>query len=149
MLPFIHLGFGNHAAANGQSAYNAAMSYNLKHAFNAEGVLVPAQVALSFGPLELPAHLQVKKDDAGVHVSWEPGPYTANSLARGNDLLMAVAYHLDNQMVVMDSSLARRSAGSASLTLETAADYHVWLCFVSDDRKWVSEGVVKSIYGQP
>ena len=138
LLPFIRLGFKNHAEANGQSAYNAAMSHNLKHAFDAEGNLVAEQVCLSYGPLELPIDLQIHKDDAGIHITWEDGPYTSNSLARGNDLLMAVAYNLDTKEVVMDSSLARRNAGNATMLLENAEGYEVWISFVSDDRKWVS-----------
>lgn len=139
ILYFIRVGFNMEAHSRQMSAHNVAKSYNMLHAFNAEGEIDYSKVLVSFGNLAGPLSAQVEVDDTGLHFSWT-NPVN-NSRMHRSDQVMLLAYCPSDNSAEMMLSGARRGAEKESLELwkdKTPLLYHTWIAFISDDRQEIS-----------
>lgn len=140
VLYFIKVGFNLESKIRGNSAYNAAKSYNMLNAFNADGEIVYEQICLSYGNLTGAEGVNVKSDDVGFHFTW-----TDNSNSTGNkklfisggDQVMVLAYDLTDKLAYFITAGAARDVGKEILTLYEGLkgrSFHLWISFISENR---------------
>ncbi|MCZ4221942.1 DUF6266 family protein [Pedobacter rhodius] len=142
LLPFIRVGFNLDAQSKNMSAHNAAKSNIMRMALNTEGTIDYSKVNLSSGNLPGVKEPAVAADDAGLHFSWrnnqnEPG-------VGYNDQVMIAGYAEQLHQAFFILSGARRSEGYEKMSLDTIVTghtYHVWMAFISDDRRRISTSV--------
>ncbi len=141
ILLFIRIGYNMEGRSRQMSAHNAAKSYNMLNAFNAEGEIDYSKVLVSSGNLAGAVDVSVVQDDAGLHFSWTNN--TEPHLVRGDDQVMLLAYHPNTKSNAVDmiSSGARRKAGQETLNIDSfkkGQEIHTWIAFISDDRQHIS-----------
>jgi hypothetical protein len=133
LLEFLRIGFKNYAPT--YQGFVAAKSYNSKNALkvNADGsaYVDPALALLSFGTLTLPQSMGMERQGDEVVVTWsKEGHY------QGIDLAMLLAYIPETGKTSIDTAVAKRHTGTASLPLPRNPDghaVHVYLAFVAFD----------------
>ena len=132
---FIHLGFG--AYAEGRSAYNAAMSYNLEHALTGSYPSLSidfARARVSHG--NLPGALNATIQQAGTNgatVTWEN--VTGAKGARDTDLAVVLLFDPTTKYVASFMSAGKRAEGQAHIILpETSGSKKLYgyLCFINE-----------------
>ena len=131
----LRIGFRDHRPTHQGSV--AAKPYNSKHALKTgDGITLyidPSLALVSFGTLE-------QADTASVDVS-VANQITINWDKRGsysyNDHAMVLAYGIENRKVEFNTAIAKRQMGTATLAISryTNRNFHVYLAFVTDDRK--------------
>jgi len=132
---FIHLGYG--AYADGRSAYNAAMSYNLEHALQGNYPslsidFAKARVSQGNLPGALNAMMQVTGTN-GIAVVWE-NIAGANG-AKDTDLAVVLLFDPTTKYVASFMSAGKRTDGQANIILpETPANKKIYgyLCFINE-----------------
>ncbi|MES2418590.1 MAG: DUF6266 family protein [Bacteroidota bacterium] len=139
ILPFIRVGFNMEGRSRLISAHNAAKSYNLLNAFNAEGELDYSKVLVTYGNLPSPLNVQIATDDIGMHFSWTNN--ADNDSAYKRDQVMFLAYNLNDGYARYMLSGARRKAEQETIEIWKGSkekEFHTWIAFIADDRQDIS-----------
>ncbi|MES2456999.1 MAG: DUF6266 family protein [Bacteroidota bacterium] len=140
--PLIRIGF-NDARENKESAFSAAVSYNIRNAITGTApayVIDYPKVLFSKGPLENPISVTMATtEDAQLDLSW-----STYGVVKGQptDLLTFVVYNPAKQLFVVVKDAAARSVLSYELALpvEFSGDsVHVYVLMISADGKVVSK----------
>lgn len=116
ILPFIQVGYRNYE--QGKSAYNAAISYLMHHAFAGNGqeaVLDFEKVRISQGSLTPASGASVGRMGGNMLVSWSNN--TAEGDAVANDVAMLLVYNRTRGEAIWQLSAGSRSDGRCSLRL--------------------------------
>jgi hypothetical protein len=134
MLDFIKIGFK--AYARKMSAYNAAMSHNLRNAITGtfpDFEINYSDVLVSRGNLRGVSEASVVSPSAStLQVQWEDNSGMASALAA--DRVMVVVYNDVKRDVRYDLNAALRSDGEAILTLPagySGDEVQVWIAFTN------------------
>jgi len=142
VLDFIRVGFNLEAKSKGLSAHNLAKSYNMLHAFNADGQIDYAKIRLSQGKLIGPENPAAAAHKAGILFSWDPGLQA--DYERRYDQVMLLAFDAEGGRAYNSVSGNRRSIGQEVLVIpesKKAKRFHTWIAFISDDRQSISNSV--------
>lgn len=130
ILPFLQIGFKGYAPTF--QGFVAAKSYNSKHAFvqNEDGTwyIDPALSLVSFGSLSLPKTMSMERQDNEIVFNWSTEGDHELSQA------MLLAYMPKTNDMECDLAAAKRSAGTASLSIDEmdkGNEVHVYLAFVN------------------
>ena len=132
---FIHLGFG--AYADGRSAYNAAMSYNLEHALTGSYPFLSidfAKARVSQG--NLPGALNATMQQSGTNgitVTWENVGGAKG--AKDTDLAVVLLFDPTTKYVASFTSAGKRAYGQAHIILpDTPCNKKLYgyLCFINE-----------------
>jgi hypothetical protein len=139
LLPLLRVGFKNYSQQS--YGYNAAKSYNLKHAM-IDGNVLPEDIKLSMGDLPRSADLNVRLLDADkLLFQWNPAYLEA---ANYKDQIMVLAYHPESRTPIYELHGAFRETGSQVLRIfnEFAGKtIELYAAFISADRNSQSESV--------
>lgn len=139
LLVILRSGFKD--ASSNAPGYNAAKSYNLKHAM-LDGVVVPELIKLSVGTLPLSQDLSVSyQQDDKLSFNWNP-EFLENSSRK--DQIMVVAYHPESRTVVYELHGSFRGSGTQELKIIKeflGRTIHVYAAFVAADRNSQSDSV--------
>ena len=143
LLPVIGVGFKQSAGAY-NSAYSAAVSYNVQNAVKGEHPdfeIDFSNAMLSKGGLTGTYEAMATREPGILNAEWEPE-------ARGNasveDHVAIAAYNPIKQEAMYDLHAASRGDGSGELQLPTAWDgdeVEAFVMFISEDGKQVSDSV--------
>src|SRR5690554_345323 len=143
LLPVIRVGFKQSAGAY-NSAYSAAVSYNVHNAVKGEHPdfeIDFSNAMLSKGGLTGTYEATATREPGILNAEWEPE-------ARGNasveDHVAIAAYNPIKQEAMYDLHAASRGDGSGELQLPTAWDgdeVEAFVMFISEDGKQVSDSV--------
>ncbi len=143
LLPVIRVGFKQSAGAY-NSAYSAAVSYNVQNAVKGEHPdfeIDFSNAMLSKGGLTGTYEATATREPGILNAEWEPE-------ARGNasveDHVAIAAYNPIKQEAMYDLHAASRGDGSGELQLPTAWDgdeVEAFVMFISEDGKQVSDSV--------
>jgi len=141
-IEFIRKGFSLAPELNKMSAFNAAMSYNLKNSISGdypEFKIDYSKVVFSRGDLELPEDIKMSQEGEGLCLSW-------STEEKGN-----ASY--DDQVMIMLSGIKdvygshsgnQRYVGKEIISLEGVTpgiELFVHIAFISDDRQRVSDSL--------
>lgn len=143
ILPFIQVGFRNYE--QGKSAYNAAISYLMHHAFAGNGqeaVLDFEKVRVSQGSLTPAAGASVGRMGGNMLVSWSNN--TAEGDAAADDVAMLLVYNRTRGEAIWQLSAGSRSDGRCGLHLPLgweSDELAVYLSFRSADGQRISNSV--------
>lgn len=143
ITPFLRVGFEKEATGR-STAFNAAMSYNMKNAVkmnDQETVLDYPRVLVARGPVvpAQDAHAEIIKGK--LQVRWNPG---IERNASPEDMAMLVAYNPAKQQSVYDLNSAKRADATAGLSLPPDWEddiIHAYLAFKTPDGANVSDSV--------
>lgn len=141
--PFLRVGFQSQASGR-MTAFNAAMSYNMKNAVKGEKENVAldyVSVRVARGDLEGATGIRAEVVDGALHVNWDS---TASGNARPDDVAMVLAYNPAKELSVYDLNGGKRAASTAVLPLPSDWEgdaLHAYLVFKSADGADVSESV--------
>lgn len=150
---FLRIGFGAYTAD--KSAYNAAMSYNIKNALsgNYPNIVVnPSKVLVSRGSLPVPSETTVKSVSKNTVKFFWNSVEKVNPPARINDKALLVVRSLESKEADYKLDAARRSEGGASLNLPAGfmgKEIACYLIFVHQEvllGNYSAEGVSNSIF---
>ena len=143
LLPVIRVGFKQSAGAY-NSAYSAAVSYNVQNAVKGEHPdfeIDFSNAMLSKGGLTGTYEATATREPGILNAEWEP-------VARGNasveDHVVIAAYNPIKEEAMYDLHAASRGDGSGELQLPTAWDgdeVEAFVMFISEDGKQVSDSV--------
>jgi len=148
MPGFVNAGFTAEGQARQITAHNAAKSHNMR-VFTPEGTIDYSKILISYGRLPGTVSAKVERDDAGLHVSWDPKPLRKEGDVDPGlyDQVILMAYYLEEEDTYQGNRVfgrpsgARRKAGSDVIELpdhRKGKPFHVWMAFISDDRRDVS-----------
>ncbi|WP_297273360.1 DUF6266 family protein [uncultured Bacteroides sp.] len=143
ILPFIQVGYRNYE--QGKSAYNAAISYLMHHAFAGNGqeaVLDFERVRISQGSLTPASGASVGRMGGNMLVSWSNN--TAEGDAAADDVAMLLVYNRTRGEAIWQLSAGSRSDGRCSLRLPLgweSDELAVYLAFCSVDGQRISNSV--------
>lgn len=143
ILPFIQVGYRNYE--QGKSAYNAAISYLMHHAFAGNGqeaVLDFEKVRISQGSLTPASGASVGRMGGNMLVSWSNN--TAEGDAAADDVAMLLVYNRTRGEAIWQLSAGCRSDGRCSLRLPLgweSDELAVYLAFCSVDGQRISNSV--------
>ena len=143
ILPFIQVGYRNYE--QGKSAYNAAISYLMHHAFAGNGqeaVLDFERVRISQGSLTPASDASVGRMGGNMLVSWSNN--TAEGDAAADDVAMLLVYNRTRGEAIWQLSAGIRSDGRCSLRLPLgweSDELAVYLAFCSVDGQRISNSV--------
>jgi hypothetical protein len=138
LTDFLRVGFQDYQPT--YEGFVAAKSYNHKHALQStednKFFINPALALVSFGQQPLPLEITVDcRAEQELFFTWSKEENYAY-----NDHVMVLAYDCDSEpsFARYRTSIGLRSQGSASFKLEKSQkgrSVHVYIAFVSDDRK--------------
>ena len=129
MLVFLREGFRGYAGT--LEGFNAAKSYNLKHAFR-DGDLDPSLVLVSHGTLPLPENIQCRLEGYDIEVTWDTdGVDPSNKF----DQVMILVYEPNSQQCRYSTIGEFRKTGKDVLKHVGRSEFHVYVAFKSHDRK--------------
>ncbi len=143
ITPFLRIGFQSYASGR-MTAFNAAMSYNMKNAVKGVGQEVQldfSKVRISRGDLSAVTGVKGEVTGGDLHVCWD-GITERN--ARGDDITMLVAYNVEKKQSVYDINAGKRSASKAVLHLPSdwqGQALESFLAFKTADGSEVSDSV--------
>jgi hypothetical protein len=139
VLDFIRVGFNIEGRSKNMTAHNAAKSYNMLNAFNAEGDIDFSKVLLSFGRLPGALNATVAKGDDGICFTWENN--STDKWASSNDQVMVLVFDTEKNNAYYLTSGARRNTKMDTLIIPPSAKtqtLHTWIAFIADNRERVS-----------
>lgn len=139
LVAFLRVGFNMEGRKKMMTAHNAAKSYNMQYAQNAEGEIDYSKISLTFGSILGAENPTVELLDKRILFTWTDNTGTDHFL--GNDQVMLVAYDVEHQNAFFSTSGARRRTGHDVLEFiegKRGATYHTWIAFISDDRERIS-----------
>lgn len=143
ITPFLRIGFQSHADGR-MTAFNAAMSYNMKFAVKGENKDVEVDypnVLVSRGTLGTAADIHAEIVEGKLQVSWEE-PLLKNT--RYDDMAMMVAYNPVKHQSVYDINAGKRANGKTSLPLPSSWNgdaIETYLAFKTTDGVVVSDSI--------
>ncbi len=131
LLVFLRTGFAGYSSKS--EGFNAAKSYNLRHAM-IQGSLVPELVRVSYGDLPLSENLSVELQGSKLQFSWSTAYIPGSS---NKDQIMLLAYHPESRSALYEIHGAFRNIGNQ--IMDTYNDFvgktiHVYAAFISADR---------------
>jgi hypothetical protein len=139
LLPILRVGFKNHSQHS--YGYNAAKSYNLKHAMF-EGSVLPENIMLSQGNLPVSADLSVTLVNTDTLLfQWDPAYLEG---ANTKDQIMVLAYHPESRSPIYELHGAFRNTGSQELKIYhefAGKTIELYAFFISADRNSQSDSV--------
>lgn len=150
---FIRLGFANAAKEQNLSPFNVAMSYNRKNAVIGEYPTVGIdfeKFMFAQGDLKLPDDLCVSIEGNNLKITWDT---SKAGTTKYHDQLMFILVDDNLEEIFGEVTGNERTSGEQLFDLEggvlSEADrspsgqvtYHVYLAFISFDRKQVSDSV--------
>ena len=131
--------------ATGRStAFNAAMSYNMKNAVkmqDQETVLDYPRVLVARGPVTPARDIHAEIIEGELQVRWNPD---IEKNASPGDMAMIVVYNPAKQQSVYDLNLAKRADATAIFSLPTDWEgdtIHAYLAFKTPDGANVSDSI--------
>ncbi|MEA4918552.1 DUF6266 family protein [Proteiniphilum sp.] len=143
IIPVVQVGFKNSAGA-GNSAFGAAVSYNINHAVKGEypdfGIDF-AKAAVAKGSLYTTNQVTVACAAGSLTVDWDA---TVINNASATDRVMIIAYNPSKGEAVYDMEAATRNEAHASLALPPAWDgdeVETFMLFVSEDGALASNSI--------
>jgi len=153
---FIDYGFGSEARERNILAHNAAKSHNMK-AFTADHQFDYAQAKISYGHLPGLPEPKIESEAEGFRLRWKPEcqAETEQSQPSVHDQVMIAAYDDGkgekdkNNKVFGIRTGAKRQKGTDFLPIpdnRKGHTFHIWVAFVSDDRKQVSSSQYLGTY---
>ncbi len=143
ITPFIRIGFQAHATGR-MTAFNAAMSYNMKHAVTRgdQGMALDwPNVLISKGTLGSVTEVSGRVSEWELHLHWDTGG-SENSWP--DDIAMVVANNTVKGRSIYDLNASKRASGKASLPLPAAWEgdtIETYLAFKTDDGAMVSNSI--------
>lgn len=117
-----------------RSAFNAAMSYNIRQAIKGEASdfeIDYPNVLVSKGPLPTSAILQTSISEGSLHVQWDA---TCEGKATLHDQVMILACNLEKKSVVYDLYTGKRGSLASQLQLPSqwqGDTVEVYIAFMS------------------
>ena len=143
VLPVIQVGFKSSAGAE-NSAYTAAMSYNMNRAVKGEypdfEIDFP-NAAISRGSLPAVNNLTAEREAGSLNFAWDTDAFNNASAL---DRVMLIAYNPGKQQAVYNMSAGARGEGNAPLAVPSAwdgDDVEAFAVFISEDGTGVSDSV--------
>lgn len=134
LTDFLRVGFNNYNP--NYQGFVAAKSYQLNHVVKKveeKYFIDPAQALVSFGSLSLATEAFVLAEKpASLTFNWKGGEHLHN------ERVMLLVYDVENRTACYDTAAVKRSSGSFMFELSerySGKEVHVYLAFVSDDRK--------------
>lgn len=143
ITPVVRVGFKNVATAT-NSAYSAAMSYNIHNAVKGEYPVIEMdfeRVSIAKGSLYPANNVLVRAEGASLEFSWDA---TLQNNTSTEDRVMVVAFNPLKEESVYDLNLATRADGTGLLELPSAWKgdaVETFVAFVSEDGAQASETV--------
>lgn len=148
LLVFLRVGFQDYQPT--YQGFVAAKSYNSKNAIvgtPSTYKVDPSLARVSYGNMDMVTSANAICDDQrNIVFTWEGGNYEYD------DRAMFLAYDIKNQYAVYETAGVRRSAKTGILKLPSKfqdADVHVYLAFVSEDRKTRSNSKYLGVFKVP
>ncbi|MDB5022180.1 MAG: hypothetical protein JWQ28_3307 [Pedobacter sp.] len=139
LLEVLRVGFAGYSRTT--YGYNAAKSYNFKHAME-NGQVIPAMVKISSGNLPLPEQLTATlEDNFTFRFNWSSA-YT--ELADRKDQLMVLVYHPESRTAIYEIHGAFRESGTQLFDVSSEIKgkaVHVYAAFIAADRSRQSDSV--------
>jgi hypothetical protein len=139
LLSFLRVGFNGYSRTT--YGYNAAKSYNFKHAME-NGQMIPSKVKVSNGDLALSANLSVSLEENHLlQFSWSKD-YVDGTNAR--DQIMVLVYQPESRTAIQEIHGAFRETGSQVLDILNAFAgqvIYVYAAFIAADRSRQSNSV--------
>jgi len=136
-LPLLRIGFKSADSEFG--GYNAAKSYNLKHAME-DGVVLPENIRISMGDLTVSDDLRVSyPGNKSLIFEWNPA-YVEGTDPK--DQIMVLAYHPESQTAIYALHGSFRDSGVQELKISsdfTGKQVHVYAAFIAADRSRQSD----------
>jgi hypothetical protein len=140
VVKFVRDGFRNYSFNS--RGFNAAKSYNLKHAVigTAPDISIdPALVKVSFGTLPIPGNITVEKlDDEHLKFTWDPAAAEDTSFY---DQAMVLAYCVEKKYPCYTTTGELRHSGEHIQPVGKGLKYHVYFAFNAADRSRQSDSV--------
>ena len=146
--PLIRIGFRNYAQDR-MSAFNAAMSYNMKNSIKSEADEVEldfSKVLVSVGPLCSATGLYVEVCERELQFKWNP---TLEGNANSQDQAMVLAYNPAKVEAVHDINAGKRSSAAASIILPNSWNddfIETFLALKNADRSMLSDSIYTGRY---
>lgn len=143
ITPFLRVGFEKEATGR-STAFNAAMSYNMKNAVkihDQETVLDYPRVLVARGPVTPARDIHAEIIEGELQVRWNPD---IEKNASPGDMAMIVVYNPAKQQSVYDLNLAKRADATAIFSLPTDWEgdtIHAYLAFKTPDGANVSDSI--------
>lgn len=143
VLPVIRVGFRN-SAGKANSAFSAAVSYNIHHAVKGEypGYEIDYRAAaLSRGGLYAANSVTAACEAGLLNFDWDTAVINNASAL---DRVMVIAYHPGRQEAVYDMDAGTRGEGSGSLGLPPAwegDEVETFVVFISEEGTLVSDTI--------
>lgn len=140
LTPFLRIGFKNYA--NRQTAFNAAMSYNVNNAVDGE---VPdleldfPKILVSRGSLLPAENAAAVASEGSLNFTWNDNSGVGNASA--GDLAMPLVFNSDKGESVFSTEAGERSAGSATMNIPDSwmgDTVEIYLGFISEDGTMVA-----------
>ncbi len=142
ITPVIKVGFKNYA--NKQTAFNAAVSYNLLNAVTGskdDYKMDYSKVLVSRGSLYKPISGTTKIEDDEVSVAWDVN-YSGNGSY--SDMSTILLFNPDKNESIIDAEGTDRAEGFASIAYKDqwkGDEIEIFLMFTSEDGKLVSDSL--------
>lgn len=139
---YLRVGFKTYAAK--QTAFNAAMSYNVKNAFSGaypNFVFEPSQALVSRGTLESTSECTLVAGVGTMAITHRP---VAQGNGKPTDRTMPLVFNIDKGEAVFSTNASAREDGTATLNIpaDWAGDTcHAYLGLISEDGKEVANSV--------
>jgi hypothetical protein len=143
IIPVIRVGF-KHVAGASNSAFSAAMSYNIRNGVKGEYPdfeIDFQQVAIAMGGLYPAANVTAACEAGKLKFTWDAALLNNTST---EDRVMAVAYNPTTEEAVYDLNVATRAAGNGLLEVPptwNGATVETFVAFASEDGAQVSDTV--------
>ncbi|TCC89180.1 hypothetical protein EZ428_15880 [Pedobacter frigiditerrae] len=139
LIPFVRVGYNLESKLRMMTAHNAAKSYNMLYAQEANGDIDCSKVCLTYGSLIGVENPTVLTDDVGFHFSWTNN--AGNVWPRATDQVMVMAYNVKDQRIYGKLSGARRRDCMETIEIDSSEkgnEFHIWISFISDDRQKIA-----------
>lgn len=148
ITPFLRVGFEKEATGR-TTAFNAAMSYNMKNAVNVhdrETVLDYPKVLVARGPVTPAREACAEIIQGELRIRWNP---SIEGNASPQNMAMLVAYNPAKQQSVYDLNGGKRAGANASLEMLPGWEgntIHVYLAFKTSSGANVSDSIYVGEY---
>lgn len=144
VLDFVRLGFSLKPETRRMSAFNAAMSYNVKNAIKGEFPdfeIDFEKVMLAQGDFEFPENLHFEQNDDMLEITWDaPSIYDKRKDAQLMYMLIDTIA-VESYGAVFGEHCKKGIQRRKLKTIRLNRKYHCFAAFVSSDRKQVSDSV--------
>jgi len=146
---FIEFGFALEGKVMGMNAHNAFTSYSYYNCVKGE---YPFQemdfpkVMLSMGILPLPDDLAVSAENHQIAFSWDPQLLSDDMRWSDHAMLMAYCPEKKSAHYLINGPVRKLGSGSIDVPrYRNAVTYHLYIGFISDDHKQISDSTYLGI----